>query len=468
MTTYAQPTYPVSSSNEGLVGKWTDIFRSDVLVHVGIMGSIIAGTFQAYLKDRIAGPIPYALSDGAFILAVAAWFGSLAIRRDPIRGPGATPIFILAIILVPAFYLLHPGAPLLVRVAGLRGWSMFPVAGLMALTVIRNAAQLRAYIGLVLILCTITAIYGIMQYAAGPEVVAAVGNLAIERHGSSIYYSIGNSGQTGFRAYSTFTFPAPFASMMGFGILLASGIALSKNRAIPIRWLMAALIPLFFMGITVSGTRATLINVMLGLLVLAWFRRITMAQLLLIPVALVAFYFGSIVTAGRILARYQTLLVQEGLLWTYLAAPVVTAARYLSSDPLGLGLGRTGIGVPFAITSAMPADYFVFTDGDIGRAAVELGIIGVVLLAVVVFGLIRYIPLAARTLIGTSSEDVSLGVAPLVIAAAVFLLIGSPFSSVPHGIIWWFFFGALLKLAMDRQASLLQPATAPTAPPGDT
>jgi len=116
----------------------------------------------------------------------------------------------------------------------------------------------------------------------------------------------------------------------------------------------------------------------------------------------------------------------------------------------------------------MPADYFVFTDGDIGRAAVELGIVGVILLAFVVFGLIRYIPLAARTLMGTSSEDVSLGVAPLVIAAAVFLLIGSPFSSVPHGIIWWFFFGALLKLAMDRQTSLLQPATAPTAPPGDT
>ncbi len=156
MTTYAQPTYPVSSSNEGLVGKWTDIFRSDILVHVGIMGSIIAGTFQAYLKDRIAGPIPYALSDGAFILAVAAWFGSIAIRRDPIRGPGATPIFIVAIILVPAFYLLYPGTPILVRLAGLRGWSMFPVAGLMALTVIRNAAQLRAYIGLVLILCTIT------------------------------------------------------------------------------------------------------------------------------------------------------------------------------------------------------------------------------------------------------------------------------------------------------------------------
>ena len=468
MTTYAQPTYPVSNGDEDLLGKWTDIFRSDAIVHIGIMGSIIAGTFQAYLKDRIAGPIPYALSDGAFILAVAAWFGSIAIRRDPIRGPGATPIFIVAIILVPAFYLLYPGTPILVRLAGLRGWSMFPVAGLMALTVIRNAAQFRAYIGLVLILCTITAIYGIIQYSAGPEIVTAVGDLAVERHGASIYYTIGHSGQTGFRAYSTFTFPAPFAAMMGFGILLATGIALSKNRSFQIRLFTAALIPLFFMGITVSGTRAALINVMFGLLVVAWFRRITVAQLLLVPVGLVAFYFGSIVTAGRILARYQSILLQEGLLWTYLAAPVVTAGQYLSSDPFGIGLGRTGIGVPFPITSAMPTDYFVFTDGDIGRAAIELGIIGVVLLAFVVFGLIRYIPLAARTLMGTSSEDVSLGAAPLVIAAAVFLLIGSPFSSVPHGIIWWFFFGGLLKLAMDRQASLLQPATAPTTPPGDT
>ena len=467
MATYAQPAHTIPGSDR-LMGRWTDIFRSDMLVHLGIMGSIIAGTFQAYLKDRMAGPLPYALSDGAFILAVAAWFGGLAIRRDPIRGPGATPVFIATIIAVPAFYLLHPGAPLLVRLAGLRGWSMFPVAGLIALTIIRNAAQVRAYVGLVLILCTITAIYGIQQYSQGPEIVTAVGNLAIERHGASIYYSIGSSGETGFRAYSTFTFPAPFAAMMGFGILLAAGIALSKNRAKPIRWLSAALIPLFFMGIAVSGTRATLVDVLFGLLVIAWFRRITVGQLMLVPIAVVAFYFGSIVTAGRILARYQTLLVQEGLLWTYVSAPVVTAFRYLASDPLGLGLGRTGIGVPFPITQSMPSDYFVFTDGDIGRAAIELGLVGVVLLAIVVFGLIRYIPLAGRTLMGTQSEDIGLGIAPLIIAAAVFLLIGSPFSSVPHGIIWWFFFGALLKLAMDRQETMLAEVAEAEPPPAAT
>ena len=112
----------------------------------------------------------------------------------------------------------------------------------------------------------------------------------------------------------------------------------------------------------------------------------------------------------------------------------------------------------------MPSDYFVFTDGDIGRAAIELGFVGVILLAIVVFGLIRYIPLAGRTLMGTQSEDLGLGIAPLIMAAAVFLLIGSPFSSVPHGIIWWFFFGALLKLAMDHQETMLA-EVAETEPP---
>ena len=182
MTSSAQPAYFVPEP-EALAGRWTDIFRTDMLVHMGLMGSIVFGTFQAYLKDRIPGPVPYALSDGAFLLAVVAWFGSLAIRRDPVRGPGAMPVFILAIVAVPAFYLFAPGVPILVRLAGLRGWSMFPVAALMALTIIRNTAQLRAYIALVLGLCTITAVYGILQYAGGPEVVAAAGDLAVERHG---------------------------------------------------------------------------------------------------------------------------------------------------------------------------------------------------------------------------------------------------------------------------------------------
>jgi hypothetical protein len=53
-----------------------------------------------------------------------------------------------------------------------------------------------------------------------------------------------------------------------------------------------------------------------------------------------------------------------------------------------------------------------------------------------------------RTLRGTRADDVALGFGPLLLSTAVIVLIGSPFSAVPAAIIWWFFFGAVVRLAM--------------------
>jgi hypothetical protein len=456
---------PPSRSGTDLTGKWTDIFRSDWMVHLALMAAIVFGVFQGYLKDRIGGALPYALSDGAFLLAILIWFGSVALRRDPIRGPGAVPVILLAVILVPVFYLLAPGTPFLIKLAGLRSWSLFPMAALLGLGIVRNDGQVRAYVGLMLALGVVTGLYGIYQYVLGPTIVAEAGELALRRHGSTIYYSLGGGFE--FRAFSTFTFPAPFAGFMVFCTLLAAAIATSGERPKKLRLLAALLIPLFFVGMTVSGTRAALIILLVGLLVLAWFRRLSLRQVMLIPLVLVALHAATVLTAGRIIERYRSVLFSEGLLWLYLTNPLRTAWESLAAYPFGLGLGRTGTGVPFAITSRMPQDYFVFTDGDVGRAAVELGIVGLALLALVIFGLIRYAPWTVRALRDTPADDVGMGFGAVVFATAVIVLIGSPFSSTPHGLIWWFFFGALLKLAMLESEERGGPEPA-TEPEGET
>src|SRR5690349_16586383 len=102
MTTFpgALTTYPMEEVP--LKNQWTDIFRRDVFIHLAMMASIVAATFQGYLKDRMGGPIPYALSDAFFIIAVALWFAELAIRHEPIRGPGWVPVILLTVTLVPA------------------------------------------------------------------------------------------------------------------------------------------------------------------------------------------------------------------------------------------------------------------------------------------------------------------------------------------------------------------------------
>jgi hypothetical protein len=435
-------------SGSALDGKWTDVLHQDAAVHLALMASITAATFQGYLKDRFAGPLPYALADLAFVAAAAFWFGRMALRREPIRGPGAVPTILLVVIALPVLYLLHPGAPLIVELAGVRAWAEFPVAALIALSVIRTRGQVRAYIGLIVLLCVITAIYGVVQYRGGVDAAVGVTELARRRHGATVLYSVDQTGTSDFRAFSTFTFPAPFAGMMVFGMLLAAGAAVSRTAPRLLRWACALAFPLLFVGMTVSGTRAALVVLLLGMLLLGWYRGVGLRQLSLVPPILVSLHVGALVTAGRIVERWTTLILQEGTLWSYVTQPLRIAARVLAQAPFGLGLGRTGVGVPFGIVSSQPPGYFVFSDGDIGRAAVEMGIVGLVLLAVIVFGILPTVARATRVLRNTHSEDLGLGIGPLLLATGVLLLIGSPFSSAPHGILWWFLAGAMFKLAM--------------------
>lgn len=434
-----------------LENRWTDVFRRDPLVHLGVMGSIVAATFQGYLKDRIGGPLPYAFAEMFFIGAVLVWFAGLALRHEPIRGPRAVPAVVLVVILLPATYLLHPGTPLTVELAGLRGWAEFPVACLMALTVIRTPGQMRAYVGLVLALCVITALYGIWQYRVGPESVLGVGELAQLRHGQTIMYAV--EGQTDFRAISTFTFPGPFAAFMSVGIFLAAGIAVSRAHwRARTRLLMGLLILLFFVGIVVSGTRAAMIMTLIGLAVLGRYRGLSVRSLALLVLVVMALYAGTLLTSGRAAQRFESVIAEEGLIWGRVYAPIYVGMTSLAEQPFGLGLGRSAVGVPFFMVQSYPEGFFRGADGEIGRAAVELGVFGILLLAIIAVGLIPYAARATRALRHTEAQDIALGTAAFVVPTAILFLVGTPISSVPQATIWWFMLGGLLKLWMLQES----------------
>ena len=221
--------------DDRLRNSWTDVFRADGFVHVTLMAAIVAATFQGWLKDRVPGYGPYILSDLCLVAAFLWWGGGLAARKMAIVGPRGTAARILVLVAVPAAYLILPGTPLVMQVAGLRAWSAFPVAALIALTVIRTPGQVRAYIGLILLLCVVTALYGIWQYRTGPQQALGISELAQLRHGSTTFYGLGTVGEREFRAFSTFTFPAPFAMMMVFGMTLAAGVAASRHSGAA-RW----------------------------------------------------------------------------------------------------------------------------------------------------------------------------------------------------------------------------------------
>jgi len=451
---YRAPYLTAQDMSAGnLRNTWTDIFRSDTLVHLCLFVSIAAGCFQGYLKDRFAGPVPYLLSDAAFVAAAFFWFASLVVFRRGFEGPRTTVAAVLGLVAVPFLYLVLAAAPLPIELAGLRAWSVMPVACLIALSVVRTAGHVRAYIGWIVLLCVITAVYGIRQYQIGPAAALSISNLATERHGSSVFYALAAAGTSEFRAFSTFTFPAPFAGMMVFGMLLVAAVAISRNVATRWRVLCLLLLPLFFQGLTVSGTRAGLVTLLVGFVVIARFRKLDWGAVALTAPLLLAAHLASILTSGRAFERFSSLAVREGLLWAYVVGPISIAWQSLQDAPFGLGLGRTGVGVPYRWANAMPKNFFVWSDGDIGRAAVEMGVLGLGLLGVILFFLLPVAYRATRVLLAEEHDDgdIAIGVGALVLSTGGLLIIGSPLSTVPHGIIWWFLLGALIKLAMLRR-----------------
>jgi hypothetical protein len=84
-----------------------------------------------------------------------------------------------------------------------------------------------------------------------------------------------------------------------------------------------------------------------------------------------------------------------------------------------------------------------------------MGLIGLALLGMLVFGLLPFAHKATKRLLKGTDEDLALGLGPMVLATGVLVLIGSPLSTAPHGTIWYFLFGALVKLGMiERREGL--------------
>ncbi|MFQ6047475.1 MAG: hypothetical protein ACE5PT_14145, partial [Gemmatimonadales bacterium] len=145
-------------------------------------------------------------------------------------------------------------------------------------------------------------------------------------------------------------------------------------------------------------------------------------------------------------------LAEEGLIWSRVYAPIYVGVTSLAEQPFGLGLGRSAVGVPFFMVRSYPEGFFRGADGEVGRAAVELGVFGIALLAIIAVGLIPYAARATRALRNTEAQDVALGTAALIVPTAILFLVGTPISSVPQATIWWFMLGGLLKLWMLRES----------------
>lgn len=419
------------------------LLGEDRLTHSALVGTIILGFFLAYIKDHYPSPLNYFLFDIGLGLAILFWLTGtdrlrrLALPRTPLTQP------LLLFYAVCFVYIFISDMPLLAGLSAFRGWCVSSLAFLIGYDLIKSVRQVRAYLWLVIAVAMISGIYGIYQYAAGIESVLGQDAVVSQRHQFATYAT--EEGELEFRIFSTFVSAGAFGSMMAYASFIALALAISDKVALREKALLVIAILPMLTSLVLTGTRAALLMMLIGVIILYWYKRRFRIYVTVMLLILAGVQLGIGLTQGRAASRFAT-LADVNVLLGRLSNPFTTGWRSVLEAPLGHGLGVTGHGVPFYMLQQYPELQLVFSDGDFGRVMVEMGVVGLILLAYILAVAIKGGLASLRALRATPSEDVALAIFGSGMMVAITTLVGSPFLSIPHGLLWWFFMGALFKL----------------------
>lgn len=451
-----------------MLAHFKNIFREDRLVHGTLVVTITIGFFLGYIKDHYPSSVNYFLFDIGLAVSLFLWLTSKdRLRRFTLpKTPLTQPL--LLFYTVCFVYMCFPDVPFSVSLSAFRGWCVSSLAFLLGYDLMESPRQVKTYLWIVVTLAMVSGIYGVYQYVVGTESAIGQETIIMQRHLGATYVT--EEGEVEFRIFSTFVSAAAFGSMMAYASFIALTLAISERVGRLEKFLlMLAIIPMMT-SLVLTGTRAALMMMIIGLLILCWYKRRFRIYVTIVALIVVGIYLGIELTEGRAVKRFATLTDPE-VLTGRLSAPLVIGLRSLMEAPLGQGLGVTGHGVPFFLMQRYPSFQPIFSDGDFGRVMVEMGIVGFFLLSFILWRAARgaqksFLKLRAKhrfqevtalrrirgarksflKLRGTAEEDLGLAIFGSAIMIGIGTLVGSPFLGIPHGMLWWFFLGAIFKL----------------------
>ena len=289
--------------------------------------------------------------------------------------------------------------------------------------------------GLVTILMVcgfITAAYGIVQQLLGGAELNRLGydyNTVIRFSGGYL------------RSFSTFTQPFPFGFFLMLVLLVGLAQALDDPRRLRNR-LFLMVVPVIVVGLATSVVRGAWLGLAAGLLYLAITRHRALLLVLLVPLAIFAFLPADTTGAALSSSSYHERVVG----WQ---ANVERAVAH----PLGEGIGATSAvaerlhpEIPASSTGQVyqPDNYYV-------KTGIELGVVGLWLLALILFAGWR----TAHTAAARPGRDGALagGVAAYVVAAIAASFVSTFFEIFPMELYFW------LLLTVVSGAVTVTPAT---------
>ncbi len=438
---------PVATESRSMIRRLLDVVAGERMANFAVAAALVIGFFHGWLKLRIRHPISTFLFDIPVIFAMLITFFRLGSWRDWFPPSHASRALMAFYGVVGVWFLLAMvlpwGAPLLPAVAALRGWAFATLTFGLGYHIIQSRRQLHGYFILVILLAAVTAAYSTRQTLEEVEAMRAMDPyFELMTRGQGY---VDDEGRLVLRRFSTFVSSGAFGGAMALSLLFLAALVTDRTVGRGEKAILIALALLIAWGMSLSGSRSSLIALILGLMLVIWFRRLSAPIWILGGVFAVALYLAVRSTDGGAWDRFSNLELET--IWGRFYIVWAPGVRFLlKSAFLGGGLGKAAVGLPGSLLSYFPQYEVWGVDGDLGKTMAELGIVGVVVVGWLLLAALRdgFEVLKRRRddAIGT----LTLGAVACFSIAVVTFPIGSPFIGIPLGVLTWFFLGAAIKL----------------------
>lgn len=424
-----------------------DLLLGDATSNFVVAIAIVIGFFHGYLKLKFRHPLVTFAFDIPLILALAITVSRMKGLAD-FMPPGRTGRVMRIFYAVTGIYFLLSlvlpwGAPMVVALAAVRGWLFATLMFGLGYHLIVSRRQLHAYFLLIIILSAITAFYATRQTLE--EVLAMEALDPYYEFRLRGVRDVDNEGNLVLRRFSTFISSGAFGGTMAVALLFLA--ALVTDRKVPVweRLLLLGLGAVIGWGLFLSGSRTSLIALVIGLAFILWFRRLRPDLLLLVVIGAVGFYLGSRGVGGGVTDRFTRF--ELGGLWGRFYIVWAPGVSYLlKSGFIGGGLGKAVVGLPAFLFPLMGTFEVWGVDGDLGKVMAEMGVAGtIVIFWLLIVGLQDVAKIAMRHRLD-STGTMAMGAGACFIGTVLTFPTGSPFLGIPLGVLSWFFLGAVVRL----------------------
>ena len=419
--------------------------------------AMIIGYIHGWLKIKYRGALVTFAFDIPLTIALFSVIFSVSSKGAVFPKERMSSV-LQALVAVCLIYAVLPfGVPFLVSLAAFRGWCFIPLVFLLGYHLSTSVRQVEFYIWLMIIMGTFAAVYGdFFQTESEVKRMIMEDPEMAYRFQNTFYVQ---NGHGVFRRFGTYVSAAQFGGSSAYCLLFAfSRLTVASCPKIERFILAACCIPLAY-AIILSGSRTSLVLMMIAMAFTTWYRRGSF-MLLLAPALIVGIMkAGAALTGGDSTSRFMSLL-DKGTVGGRFSIVFQPAMKALQSFPMGGGLGRSGHGVPMILLNILGSFEMKPVDGDLGRIIVEMGIVGAIVLIAMIYVGISDSYKWMVTLRNTPLGIIGLPAGIYFILAVTNVPTGSPFLGIPTGALLWFFLGALSRLTTDYEAALKTKGTA--------